>query len=450
MVGSVTKGIINNGLANIVQKIIRILDQLLLVPFFLRSWGAEYYGEWLTLSIIPSVLAFADLGFGSAVSNTFVLAYASGDKRKAANLNKSGIFVITLSVLLGALLTVTVLLLGNSLHLFEKSQIPASDATLAVTFMMSARLLSFYTQLSEGYFRSARKAAMGSLISSGQYLINIIVGFAILMCGYGIIGYALSQLIVSIVFNFSYYIIGKKQIDLKNYKGIIIKKDLREITTKGVGYLMTPVWQSIYFQGGTFVVRLTLGPESVAIFNTVRTVCRSVNQLYSIINASIFPELQYEYGRGNMKLVHQLFRISILSSMFIGFIGVVFLVIFGLDIYNWWTQSILSVPINVWYLFIVGIFFNAIWWTSVVTYRVINQPYHFAIMSTIVASISVGSSYLLSKYYGLEGAVIGAVLYDFIMMLYVLPDSCRLLKLDTQSILGNLHSDIRIILNKLK
>jgi len=73
---SIIKGIISNGLANVVQKLVRIADQLLLVPFFLTHWGAAMYGEWLTLTIIPSVLAFSDLGFGSAVSNSFVLAYA--------------------------------------------------------------------------------------------------------------------------------------------------------------------------------------------------------------------------------------------------------------------------------------------------------------------------------------------------------------------------------------
>lgn len=35
----VAKGILSNGLANMVQKIIRILDQLLLVPFFLLHGG---------------------------------------------------------------------------------------------------------------------------------------------------------------------------------------------------------------------------------------------------------------------------------------------------------------------------------------------------------------------------------------------------------------------------
>lgn len=449
MAKSITKGIINNGLANIFQKIIRILDQLLLVPFFLTSWGAAYYGEWLTLSIIPSILAFADLGFGSAVSNSFVLAYVSGNKAKAANLNKSGIFIITLSVLLGTIMIAAILLLGDKLHLFEKSLIPAKDAMIAVTLIMSGRLMSFYSQLTEGYFRSARKAALGSLIGSIQNLFNIISGFAILICGYGIVGYAFSQFIVSVIFNILFYLVGKRLIDLKQFNGKILKDDLIEITRKGLGYLMTPIWQSIYFQGGTFVVRLTLGAESVAIFNTMRTVCRSINQLYSIINSSIFPELQYEYGKGNMIVVHKLFRISILISIIIGCVGVLFLAIFGLNIYNWWTQRLLIVDNNIWYIFNIGILFNAIWWTSVVTYRVTNKPYHFAIMSTLIASLSVIMSYILSIYFGLLGAVIGTIIYDLIMMIYVLPDSCRLLNMNLSDIFKHIKPDFLFIKNKL-
>ena len=449
MAKSITKGIINNGLANIFQKIIRILDQLLLVPFFLTSWGAAYYGEWLTLSIIPSILAFADLGFGSAVSNSFVLAYVSGNKAKAANLNKSGIFIITLSVLLGTIMIAAILLLGDKLHLFEKSLIPVKDAMIAVTLIMSGRLMSFYSQLTEGYFRSARKAALGSLIGSIQNLFNIISGFVILICGYGIVGYAFSQFIVSVIFNILFYLVGKRLIDLKQFNGKILKDDLIEITRKGLGYLMTPIWQSIYFQGGTFVVRLTLGAESVAIFNTMRTVCRSINQLYSIINSSIFPELQYEYGKGNMIVVHKLFRISILISIIIGCVGVLFLAIFGLNIYNWWTQRLLIVDNNIWYIFNIGILFNAIWWTSVVTYRVTNKPYHFAIMSTLIASLSVIMSYILSIYFGLLGAVIGTIIYDLIMMIYVLPDSCRLLNMNLSDIFKHIKPDFLFIKNKL-
>ena len=445
---SVIQGVLSNGAAIVVQKIVRVLDQLLLVPFFLTAWGAAYYGEWLTLTIIPSVLSFSDLGFGSAVSNSFVLAYASGDKQKAANLNNCGFWVISFSVLLGALLAIVVLLAGDRFHLFEKSLIPANEAMIAVTLMIVARLIAFYSQLIEGYFRSARKAALGSLIGSGQNIANLAAGFSVLYAGCGIVGFAVSQFIVSILFTIVYFFVGKRLIDLKGYKGSFLRSDIKMITTKGMGYLMTPIWQSIYFQGGTFVVRLTLGPESVAIFNTVRTVCRSVNQIFSIINGSIFPDLQYEYAKGNIPTVHRLFRIAVVFSMCIGIVGTLFLVLFGLDLYEWWTRSVLVVPMDVWWTFMIGVLFNAIWWTSVVTYRMTNQPYHFAIMSTLMACASVGASYVLSLYLGLWGTSLGTILYDIVMMCYVLPDSCHLLGMKVKDLFVHVKEDWHFLICK--
>lgn len=446
---SVVRGIISNGLANIVQKLVRIADQLLLVPFFLTSWGAAYYGEWLTLSIIPSVLAFSDLGFGSAVSNSFVLAYAAGDKQKAANLRKTGFWIITGSVILGSIVTLLVLIVGKEMDLFDKSLIDSRSAIIAVSLLMTSKLFGFYSQLVDGFFRGARKAAIGIFLGSGHSVINILVGLCVLYSGCGVVGFALSQFIVSVAYIFVYYIIGCKQIDLVGYKGKIYKTDIKAITSKGIGYMMSPIWQSIYFQGGTFVVRLVLGPESVAIFNTVRTVCRSVNQLFSIINGSIFPDLQYEYGRGNYAIVHRLFRIAVLLSIALGFIGTIFLAVFGRSVYGWWTNSILIVPQSVWLVFLIGVLLNAVWWTSVVTYRMTNQPYHFAIMSTISASLSVLASYLLSMKFGLLGAAIGTVVYDLIMAFYVLPDSCKLLGMRVIDLFTHISDDFDMIKGKI-
>ena len=447
---SIIKGIISNGLANVVQKIVRIADQLLLVPFFLTNWGAAVYGEWLTLTIIPSVLAFSDLGFGSAVCNSFVLAYAAGDKQKAADLRKSGFWIITLTIILGILLTVISMFVCTKMQLFDKSHINAHDAMLAVTYMMVARLITFYTQLVEGFYRGARKAALGSLFGSGNYLINIVVGLIVLLLGYGVVAFAFSQLIIAVMYIIAYSIYGCRLIDLQKYRGRILKSDIYDIVRKGIGYLMTPIWQSVYFQGTTFVVRITLGAEAVAIFNTVRTVCRSVNQLFSIINASIFPDLQYEYGQGHIQTVHKYFRVAVVLSMLIGFIGCSVLAIFGLNIYGWWTNSVLTVPHSVWNVFMLGAFFNAVWWTSVVTYRMTNQPYHFAIASTVMSFVSVGLTYVLSFPLGLLGAAIGCALFELVMALYVLPDSCRMLGMKPNELFSNIIGDYKSVKNKIK
>ncbi len=449
MSNSVVKNLINNGLANLLLKLVRCIEQLLLIPFFLTAWGAAYYGEWLTLSIIPSILALSDLGFGSAVSNGYVLAYAAGDKQTAANLNKSGYFIISLSVIIGVLLTIGILIFGDNLGLLSKSIIPANDAIMAVTIIILSKLISFYLQLIEAYYRSARQAAKSMVYQSFYNILNIIVGLIVLICGGRVVAFAISQLMVSVFFTFFFYFNGRKLVSYDNCKGKIVRSDLKMIVSKGIGYLMTPVWQSIYFQGSTFAVRLVLGAETVAIFNTIRTVCRSVNQIFSIINASIFPDLQFEYGRGNMIIVHRIFRVAVLISIIIGCLGVLILCLLGLDIYSWWTRGMLIVSTKVWYIFMLGAFFNAIWWTSVVTYRMTNRPYHFAIMSTIMSIVSVLITYFLSTTYGLIGAAFGVTVFEFVMMIYVLPDSCNMLNMRVSDLFTHVNEDYSYIKQKI-
>lgn len=450
MSSKIAKGIIGNGLAQITQKVIRILDQLLLVPFFLVAWGPEYYGEWITLSIIPTILTYTNLGFGTAAGNSFVLAYTAGDKQKAANLSKSGILVIFGSILIGATFTAATLLGGKYFNLFDKTIIPANEAITAIALLMAGRLISFYHTQIEGYFRGERKAALGSFIYSAHPAISLLAGFGALCGGCGIVGYSLSQFVVATFFTVIFFIIGYRTIDLKGYKGEYTRADIKLIASKGMGYMMDPVWQSIYFQGSTFVVRVVLGAECVAIFNTVRTACRSVSQIFNVVNGSVFPELQYEYGKGNIQIVQRLFRISILTSIVIGIAGTALLMMFGLSIYNLWTHNILSVDNDVWYTFIIGILFNAVWWTGMVAYSVTNKPYNFAIASTTTACLSVAVSYLLATHMGLWGAALGTTLFEFVMMLYVLPDSCRLFGMKATKLFAHIKEDYLLLTSKLR
>ena len=152
------RNIFKNGIANLIQKFIRVAEQLFLVPFFISAWGAAYYGEWLTLTIIPSVLGFSDFGFGSAAANTFVLRYASGDKQGAANIAKAGRRVITWVILVVVVLSILIMLLLQYFGVFNKSLIPANESLIAVCCMIVAKLVNFYQQLYDALYRAVRKA----------------------------------------------------------------------------------------------------------------------------------------------------------------------------------------------------------------------------------------------------------------------------------------------------
>jgi len=449
---SLKKNILGNGIANVAQKLVRVLDQLLLVPFFISAWGAAYYGEWLTLTIIPSVLAFSDLGFGSAAASSFTLKYASGDKKAAADISKTGFYIISYVIAGGMVVGAIGLLVVKYCGLLSNSLIDETDALYAVIFMLLARLLSFYNQLFEGYYRAARKAALGTSLTVVQNLLNIGAGLTVLLMHRGVVAFALSQFIAAIVFRIYYRWKAVNVLGLnKEYTGEYVKHYAKDMFVKGLGYLMSPMWQIILFQGTTFVVRVTLGPTAVAVFNTVRTVSRSVNQLYSIVNSSVFPEIQYEIGSGNMKKAQNIFVYSIWVSWLLGMAGALFLSIFGLYFYNIWTHKALNPPTDMWYLFLVGILFNAVWWTSSVIFRAMNRPMRFSLAGVVAAVFSVICSYVFCKYFGwgLTGAGWGSLIFEFIMMLYTLPVSCMLMNITIADLFKNMIHSFKQIYSKL-
>lgn len=441
---SVKKKLLQNGLASAIQKIIKVSEQLLLVPFFISAWGAAYYGEWLTLTIIPTIIGLSDLGFGSAAGNSFVLKYASNDKQGAANIAASGIRLINIMVVVSILISVVVIFFLNHFHLFEKSLIHKQDAILAVSFLMAARVLGFYLQLNEAYFRSARKASLSINLLSLYSGSNLLIGLIVLLLKGGVVLYACTNLINAIAFIFYYTILARKTLPIhKELKGEIIKSDMKLIFKKGFGFLLVPVWQAIFFQGTTFVVRIVLGPVAVTIFNTVRTLTRAVNQANSMIITSVLPELQFEIGANNLKQARKIFRFGLTIVVIVSLVGIACLYLGGPWFYELWTRKALNPPTMLWNIFIVGILFNAIWWLSSDILIAANKPYDFVIAGVIVSVLSVLSSYYLSIYFGITGAAFGSLMLDIILFIYVFPKSCKLIEQPLRKVMGNSIFDFK-------
>lgn len=445
---SLKKKLLKNGIATGFQKLVKVLEQLLLVPFFISAWGAAYYGEWLTLTIIPSVLAFADLGFGSAAANGFVIRYVSGDKQNAADYRRTGLTVITLMVSAGMLISVITMFVLDKTGVFHKSLIKSDQAIISVSAMILSRLLSFYNQLSESYYRAERRASLSINLLTLNSLLLLAGGGLVLFLGGGVVIFSICQFFISLIFVIFYSKRGSSLLRFEaSLSGRFNKVFLKEIMGKGVGYLMSPVWQAIFFQGTTLAVRVTLGPQAVAIFNTARTLSRSINQVFTMVNNSVFPELQYEINNGNKLVARRLFLMSVFGVLIISVVGSLLLWFIGPWFYQIWTSNQLKVPSNVWLFFVIGILFNAVWFTAGMVFRVFNNPYPLAVGGVFASLISVGISYFLSKKIGLEGAALGGLMMDIIMAVYILPKSFKIMKITNTDII-DMYSYVKLLRTK--
>ena len=420
--------IFKNASASLLQKFLRMADQLLLVPFFLSAWGVSEYGEWLTLSAFPTILKLCNVGIGTASANSFVLKFISRDLKEAKEIYYVGWYLVTTVIVVSFILGIAAIGILNSFGIFDKLEIEKSVSLEILLFLMSAQLLNFYHPLLEARYLARRRASQTMMLTSFSMLLQILISLAILLNDGSMVDIAISNLVVVVISLLCqlYFSIDYCN-ELKNYKVGNISSVSIALFKKGLTYMLTPVWQALYFQGTTIVVRILLGNEAVAIFNTIRTLTRSINQLFSTINASIFPEIQFEYASGNIKGVRRIFigafALITVSSLFC----VICLGAFGLFFYDLWTRGQLEVTLPVWWVMVIGILFSSQWFITDAIYKGTNEPKTMAVAGIFSSCFCLIVSWVSTYFYGMIGAALGMLIFEVSMVYFLLPKACEII-----------------------
>lgn len=429
------KRIISNSIASIFQKLVKVAEQLLLIPFFIQFWGVEYYGEWLTLTIIPSFLAISDFGFGTATANTFLLEYAGGKKREAANTIKTGLRVLTIVIFIILFISFLILIILKHYNLLSQSLIPKDEAFWAIFILLVARIVNFFNGVFEAYYRAARKQHISTTINSIVSILIIIGSIIVLFNGGKVIGYSLIVLLITIVCIPIYIYFAKKILNFQEYKSANYSQiQAKELFHKGLGYFLSPIWQSLYFQGTTLIIRLTLGPVAVTTFNTMRTLIRSSSQIFGFVITSIYPEFQFEIGIGNKEKVKKLFSTMLGINFIIGVLFVIFMSLFGQNIYGIWTHQKIHIDFSVWFVFISSIIFYSIWFSYSFIFEANNKPYELTVSGLVISIFSVLLVYILCLKYGIIGGAFGMLFFDILMAIILLNRSKKILKININEI----------------
>ncbi|MEK5752491.1 hypothetical protein V3519_10775 [Acinetobacter variabilis] len=443
---SVSRRILKNGTASILDKLGKICEQLLLVPFFIIHWGVAYYGDWLTLTILPTFFALANLGFGTAAGNTFVLKYASGDKQGAANTVKTGLKVMHLGIFVLMLISLIILEILNYTGVFSNLNINYFDAKWSVFFMFAAAVSTFYLAIFECFYRVVGQAHIGIFLQAIASFLKVGIGIVILYAGAKALDYAVLIFIVTLVINTIYILLAIKFLKFKEYKeSIFNKEEAVFLFKKGFGYFLSPLWQAIYYQGTTFVIRIVLGPAGVVLFNTIRTLINSSSQVFNIVVSAIYPEFQLAVGENDKEKAKKLYALIFALNLAISICFVLFFSLFGDWLYNWWTHNQLVVPMVVWVIMIIRIVFYAMWFSYSFIFQVYNDPYPLTTTGVVVSIVSVAVTWLCSSIWGVVGAAIGILIFDVLMFLVLRVRSKKYLVV----LFGDIMQNIKDIRGKL-
>lgn len=448
---SVKKQLLLNGLATVVQKAVIAARQLLVVPFFLSTWGLEQYGEWITLSAIPTAMSLWNLGLGTAAGNRFVLCHGAGDTAGAARAMRAGMWLVTLVVVAGGVLGGLGLWLAGMFGWLGRFAIPASTSAGVIILLGLTVLVGFYSSLNEAWFRAARRNHEATHFTSLSNLVATGLTILLLLARQGMVCVAAAQLVVAVASVVWLHRRGTRLLPEVRVGAVRIDRgELKGFFAKGFAFMMNPLRQAINAQGVLLVTRAALGPEAVVLLATLRTVGNSLAQAYLGINTTIFPELQHAIASSRLQDARRIYRFGIGLTAATALAGCTALAIGGPWLYEVWTHAKLDPPRYAWSLLLGSLFISSLWWTAGSVFRAVNQPERVAWVGIATACAGVGIAGLLVGPLGINGALVGNLCMELMMASYVLPATCKILAQPLRQLPGDIFALRREILNTLR
>lgn len=204
-------------------------------------------------------------------------------------------------------------------------------------------------------------------------------------------------------------------------------KVIRKLFRPALAYMAFPAGNAFSLQGMTIVVGATLGPIAVVMFSTVRTLTRFAYQMVDMITNSVWTELAVAFGVGNRQLARNIHRCACQASLGLSFTAILFLSLFGVRIYGYWTHHQILMDINLFHLLLLEVLANAFWFTSSVVSMACNRHERQAMVYLLATALSLPLAYILIPWLGLKGAAISLLMVDLCMIGYVLGHSLALL-----------------------
>jgi O-antigen/teichoic acid export membrane protein len=405
---------------------IMAVRQLILVPVLIYAWGIEYYGEWVVLTAIPTFLSMSNLGIGTSANFEITKYVRAGSVDKAIKVFATSQWMILLIAIVTLLVTAVVM----QYFYTDVSSMKIKNPILIVILMMGSIFIQMLATPLLGWWTGHEIPAKGyqylNYFSLLSLFLTIVVpvagGGAVLLC----VVLFLGSLAWIVLFSMKTYFQFNWKMFYYYFDNFSIE-NLKNILKVGLGHQLSPLWQAIFFQGSLVLAGSLLGASGAALWGALRILCRSGNQLLELISQSLSPEFVLNWADGNLEKLKKLHAMGVCISIFLSIGVAIGLINFGPWFFNYWTHSVFVVPRAVWWIMAISLIPFSIWWVSSELQRSINRPWALNIYATFAAIVSVLFMFVFDEF-GIIGFSMGSFVFDFLMMLFVLPLTLKILK----------------------
>lgn len=413
--------------ANLFGVGVNLLNQIVLVPFYLVCWGKSLYADWIVISAFTVFFSMSDIGLNSVIQNRFSIKYAENnisECNKLLTINTVIVTMIFLVSLIGCIIYLCGFDVVKQMGLHELNR---GDASFVFIMLLAQIFVGMYSGIENAVFKATRHTDQAVYFDQTAKLAYVGIIFACLCLKVDVTYMVVLICLPNIILVCFKHWRGKKYFSYKFLFADIDFKYVRHLILPSVGFLSFPLGNAIILQGYTLLVNKFFGVESVVLYNTTRTMCNFAKTLLSTVQQSVWPEYSIAYGKKDFERMRQLHRKTLKTAMMGITIIAIGLMILGPYIYAIWTKGQVIFDYQLMVAFLVVLFFNNLWLSSSVTLMATNNHIQLGLWFVLSSGASLAIAYLVAHYITSLSLVVYSMMFmHLIMTIYAINKGLKL------------------------
>lgn len=407
---------------NVYGQVVVAIIQLAGVPILLHYWGARLYGVWLILFAIPAYLSITDLGFSISAANDMTARLAQGDKAGVLVVFQS--LAALVATMIGLILAAVSMLvfLGPVDRWVHFPNLSAADVQWVLWSLSVGVLVKLFDGVNHAGFRTCGDYALhrgihftGLLLQHTAIWIAAFLGFGPRGAAMGFLFVPLIQVPIAALWlrkKHSWLVMGFRYARLHQ---------LRILLRPALANFAVPLAQAVNLQGMILVVGSAMGPVSVVVLSTLRTLTRFVMRLVVAVSEATEPELAAAWGAGDRQLMQRLYMRGLQVAFWLAGGAAVLLAATGAHVLSVWTSGKVEMDSGLFYLLLTSAVLSVLWYGSLTLLKAANRHLRAAIWYVGASILSVVLAEFLLQVRGrLSDAGLALVSMDLLMAAYVL------------------------------
>lgn len=412
------------------------------VPFYFTYVSIEEYGVWLAIQGVIGMITIAE--FGGDIYLTTKIAdnsVFSSPPELTTQISTMVFFKFVLSLVF--------IFIGVSVYFFLNEIITSKIdvPVLRNVFLLSLLILvlGVYFSTISAILNARHHYILVNTTTSSFAIVTPLLSLLLLALGYGIVAFALSMLISTIIQHFILFLaLIKKYPFIKVRFASISFFSIKEAYRYSKNFYLLKLSAMIRTNYIVLAISHLTSTSFVTVYNITNRIPSTIPSYISKIAIGLFPSFAGLYAGGDMQKIKKVYlklskivwRLSVFSFILVVGFNEEFVTLWvGADKYaGFWVMLFLALYMSKYIIF-----------TSMGTIIYATGKYErWPTWAGVETALSIILSYLFFIFWGLEGIIFGFLVSAFVTATYLFNLVHRILEIDTVEFFKNLWSYILI------